>query len=129
MSYQITTTIIGLVLASSILYLVRRDHLHGPYALWWLSVAAMTIVLGVFPMAIDWLARLTGVSYPPNLLFAIAIGLMLLKMLKSDIESSRHERRIRRLGQRMAILSEENQRLREDLQAEQDANDARVNNR
>ncbi len=118
MSYQITTSLIGLLLAASILYLVRRDRLHGPYALWWLTVAAITVLLGVFPKIIDVLAAYTGVSYPPNLLFSLAIGLLLLKMLKADIESSRHERRIRRLGQKMAILAEENLRLQAEIEAD-----------
>ena len=34
MTMQITAALIGVLLAGSILYLVRRDHLHGPYALW-----------------------------------------------------------------------------------------------
>ena len=48
---QITSAILGIALAGAILFLVRRDHLHGPYALWWFAVAAATFVLGVFPNA------------------------------------------------------------------------------
>lgn len=128
MSYQITTTIIGLVLAGSILYLVRRDHLHGSYALWWLGVAALAIILGAFPHLIDAVAIYTGISYPPNLLFALVIGMLLIKMLRADIESSRHERRIRRLGQKLAILAEENQRLQEEIAADQPREQRRAGN-
>ncbi len=112
MSYQITTTVLGVVLAGAILYLVRRDHMHGPYAAWWLSVAAITVVLGFFPRLIDWAAAWVGISHPPNLIFALAIGMMLIKLLRVDIEASRKERRIRRLAQKLAILAEENARLR-----------------
>lgn len=129
MSYQVTTSLIGLLLAGAILYLVRRDHLHGPYALWWLTVAGITIVLGLFPRTIDYIAAYTGVSYPPNLLFSLAIGLLLLKMLKSDIESSRHERRIRRLGQKMAILAEENLRLQAEIEADRTGEGRRASGR
>ena len=41
---QITSAILGIVLAGAILFLVRRDHLHGPYAVWWFGVAAATFV-------------------------------------------------------------------------------------
>ena len=119
MSYQLTTTILGLLLASMILYLVRRDHLHGPYAYWWLTVAAATVILGFKPKVIDALSQAVGVTYPPSLLFALVIGLMLIKMLKSDIERSRHERKIRRLAQHLAILQEDNRRLREDVLGQQ----------
>lgn len=112
MSYQITTTVLGLALAGAILYLVRRDQMHGPYAAWWLSVAGITVVLGFFPRVIDWAAAWVGISNPPNLIFALAIGMMLIKLLRVDIEASRKERRIRRLAQKLAILAEENARLR-----------------
>lgn len=115
MTYQITTTLIGLAMASAILYLVRRDHLHGPYAFWWLIVAISTVVLGFQPELFDRMARAVGVTYPPTLLFALVIGLMLIKMLKGDIERSRHERKIRRLAQQMAILAEDHRELQQKL--------------
>lgn len=114
-TYQLTTALIGLAVAGSILYLVRRDHMHGPYAYWWLAVAAATVTLGLFPQLIDRLAKLTGVTYAPSLLFAIVICLILIRILKSDIERSRHERKIRRLAQHLAILTEENRRLQKQL--------------
>ncbi|MEM9300840.1 MAG: DUF2304 domain-containing protein [Pseudomonadota bacterium] len=120
MTYQVTTTVIGVLLGSLILYMVRRDRMHGPYAYWWLTVAGATIVLGIFPRLIDRAAELTGIAYPPTLLFAVAIALILLKMLRSDVEISRHERRIRRLAQHIAIVSDENRRLREQLEQQTD---------
>lgn len=107
MSAQITAALIGLALAGSILYLVRRDHLHGPYALWWLIVAAATLLLGFVPRTIDWLAHLTGIAYPPVLPLIIGVSLILLRLLQLDIERSRQERQIRRLNQKLAILEEE----------------------
>ena len=64
---QITSAILGVAIAGAILFLVRRDHLHGPYALWWLGVAAATFVLGVFPKVVAWLGRETGIVYAPVL--------------------------------------------------------------
>ncbi|GMV28676.1 MAG: hypothetical protein AMXMBFR59_08010 [Rhodanobacteraceae bacterium] len=112
MTAQITAALLGLALAGSILYLVRRDHLHGPYALWWLIVAAATLVLGFVPRTIDWLARLSGIAYPPVLPIIIGLSLILLRLLQLDIERSRQERQIRRLNQKLAILEEELSSLR-----------------
>lgn len=116
MNAQITAALIGLALAGSILYLVRRDHLHGPYALWWLVVAAATLVLGFVPRAIDWLAHLTGIAYPPVLPILVGLSLILLRLLQLDIERSRQERQIRRLNQKLAILEEELTVLRRALE-------------
>ncbi|MEO8803870.1 MAG: DUF2304 domain-containing protein [Rudaea sp.] len=107
MTAQITAGIIGVLLAGAILYLVRRDHLHGSYALWWLAVAAAILLLGVFPPVIDWLGHVTGIYYPPVLPIVIGIGMILIRLLKIDVERSRSERQVRRLTQKLAILERE----------------------
>ena len=112
MTAQITSGVISLLLAGAILYMVRRDHLHGSYALWWLAVALAILVLGVFPPVIDWLGRVTGISYAPVLPIIVGIGMILMRLLKMDIDRSRRERQIRRLTQKLAILEEERRELR-----------------
>ena len=107
MTAQITAGLIGVLLAGAILYLVRRDHLHGSYALWWLAVAVVILLLGVFPPVIDWLGRVTGISYPPVLPIIVGIGMILIRMLKMDIDRSQQERQLRRLTQKLAILEQE----------------------
>jgi hypothetical protein len=108
---QITSAIIGIALAGAILFLVRRAHLHGPYALWWFGVAAATFALGVFPTLIVWLGHLTGIVYAPVLPIVVGLSLVLIRMLKLDIDRSRQERQIRRLTQKLAILEQELDRI------------------
>jgi len=103
-TYQITSMTIGASLAATILFLVRRDHLHGPYAIWWIGAAATVAILGLFPRLFDVLAGKMGVSYPPVLAIVLGFGLLLLKMLTMDLDRSRQERLIRRLAQRLAML-------------------------
>lgn len=103
-TYQITSMVIGISLAAVILFLVRRDHLHGPYAIWWIGAAATVGVLGFFPRLFDYLAVYLGVRYPPILAIVLGLGLLLLKILTMDLERSRQERLIRRLAQRLAML-------------------------
>ncbi|HXH02941.1 MAG TPA: DUF2304 domain-containing protein [Candidatus Competibacteraceae bacterium] len=103
-SYQLTSTVIGLAIATVIVILVRRNHLHGLFALWWLGIAAITILLGLFPRLVDYLARLLGISYPPVLALLLGFALLLLKVLTLDLYRSRQERRLRNLAQRLAIL-------------------------
>ena len=103
-TYQITSMVIGVTLAIVILFLVRRDHLHGPYAIWWIGAAVTVAVLGFFPRLFDVLAFKLGVSYPPMLALVLGFALLLVKILTMDLERSRQERRIRRLAQRLAML-------------------------
>lgn len=108
---QITSAVLGVGLAGAILYLVRRDHLHGPYAVWWFAVAAATFVLGVFPDVVVWLGRQTGILYAPVLPIIIGLSLVLIRLLKLDVDRSKQERRIRRLTQKLAIIEQELVRL------------------
>lgn len=103
-TYQITSMVIGVCIAAIILLLVRRDHLHGPYAIWWIGAAATVGVLGFFPRLFDYLAGYLGVRYPPILAIVLGLALLLLKILTMDLERSRQERLIRRLAQRLAML-------------------------
>ena len=103
-TYQITSMAIGVFLAAVILFLVRRDHLHGPYAIWWIGAAATVALLGFFPRLFDVVAVKLGVSYPPILAIVLGFSMLLIKILTMDLERSRQERLIRRLAQRLAIL-------------------------
>ncbi len=104
--------IVGLALAGAIFYLVRRNHLHGPYAAGWLALAAMIIVVSIWPRSIDWISRLVGIYYPPILVCMLAIAALLLKSLVGDLERSQQERSLRRLSQKLAILEHELEQLK-----------------
>ena len=118
MTAQITSALIGVGIAAAILFLVRRDHLHGPYAFWWLFVAVATTLLGLFPSIVDMLGRLTGIAYPPVLALILALAMILLRMLRVDIDRSRHERDTRRLTQKIALLEQELSQLRSQRERE-----------
>lgn len=112
MTHQLTAALLGVCIALCILFLVRRDRLHGLYALWWLTVAAGALAIGLFPGLIDWLGRLFGVNYPPMLVVLLALSAIVLKLLAIDIGVTRRERRVRRLLQKIAILELELRALR-----------------
>lgn len=117
-SLQITTTLLGLGLAALILVLVRSDHLQLRHGLFWIVVAALAALFGAWPMLIDRLAVLVGIAYPPALLLLIGLIVVLVKALQADIETTRIERQLRRLNQRLAIYEAEQHDARP--RAEQD---------
>jgi hypothetical protein len=104
MSYRITSMVIGLFIAVTIIFLVRKDYIHVRHTIWWLVVAACSVIVGFFPETVDLVAQWFGVNYPPTFFFSVGFAAMLIKILRMDIEFSRQEREIKRLTQRLAIL-------------------------
>lgn len=100
----IVTGIIGIATAITIVILIRRDHLHVRYGLWWMAAAAMFALLGLFPAFFDNVAKYVGISYPPILALTLGAVVLVIKILVMDIERSRNAIRLQRLTQRIALL-------------------------
>ncbi len=101
---SIITGIIGFATAITIMILIRRDHLHVRYGLWWMAAAVIFGLLGLFPALFDSFAQQIGISYPPMLALTIAVLVLVIKILVMDIERSRNAVRVQRLTQRIALL-------------------------
>jgi hypothetical protein len=95
---------LGLIVAGLIVFLIRRDRLHVHHGLQWLLVAAGFSFLGFAPNIIDFLASKLGIAYPPSLGFAIAITVLVVKILLMDIDHSKLRLQHQRLTQRVAML-------------------------
>lgn len=101
---QITTSLLGLGLALIILHLLRRDHIYILHGLFWIVIAALGALLGLWPGLIDRIAGWIGISYPPAALLLGAVLVLLVKSLYADITNTRLERQLRRLNQRVALM-------------------------
>lgn len=114
--FSLVSGTIGIAAALTIIMLIRKDHLHVRYGLWWVIVALLFVVLGFFPQIIDTLATRLGVAYGPALALTIGMTIIVIKVLTQDIARSRNETSMIRLVQRVAMLESEMQRLREELE-------------
>lgn len=97
------------VVASAITFvfvflLLRRGVLREKYAVLWLLVSGVALVFALFPALLRWLSTLLGVQTPSNLLFFVTIVLLVLVSVQLSYELSRHEMRIRRLAEEVALL-------------------------
>ena len=101
---QITTSLLGLGLAVLILHLLRRDHIYILHGLFWIIIAALAALLGLWPDLIDRAAGWVGISYPPAALLLGAVVVLFVKSLYADITHTQLERQLRRLNQRIALL-------------------------
>ncbi len=108
----------AVVILIFIVDLLRRGVLREKYAVLWIFVSAVAILFALVPSTLEWLTQTAGVSYQSNMVFFLTIVLLVLVSVHLSYELSRHEARIRRLAEEVALLDEEMERLRGRLDAE-----------
>ena len=107
-----------------LLELVRRRRLLERYALLWLFSAAILLALAIWRDLLAKIADLVGVAYPPNALFLIAFGFVLVLLLHFSLAVSRMSDQIKVLAQRLALLDEHVREQERGAAAERDRSDA-----
>jgi hypothetical protein len=97
---------LGVLMAATIVYLIRRDHMHVRFSIWWIGVAAIAILFGFFPRIVDQIGGFFGIAYPPILIVILAVAALVLKILFADLERSKMHRDMLRLTQRLLIVEQ-----------------------
>lgn len=113
MSANILAAVAAVLVFVFILWLLRKGVLKEKYAVLWLLVSAAVAFFALVPGAARWLADVVGVEIPANLLFFVALVLLVLVSVQLSYELSRHEAKIRRLAEESALLEERLRRLEE----------------
>jgi hypothetical protein len=110
------TYVLGVVAAMATLVfvveLLRRGILRERFAVLWLVVGAVLVVLAVFPTILEAAADLVGVAVPSNLLFVAGGFLLLIISVQLSWEVSVADARIRRLAEEVALLRHDVEELR-----------------
>ncbi len=105
MSSTFTLGIIGGAVTLLVLFeMLRRQRLREKYAVIWILVVGITVLLAVFPRTLIAAADLLGVEVPANLLFFGAIMLLLVISIQLSYEIGRLEERTRTLAEEVALL-------------------------
>jgi hypothetical protein len=102
-----------------VLELVRRKAFLERYALLWLLSALVLLGLSIWQGFLKDLASVVGIAYPPNALFLVAFGFVLLLLLHFSLAVSRLSDQSKVLAQRLALL-EQRQRESEERQQERE---------
>jgi len=99
------------VILAGIVALLRSRRLKEKYAVLWVVVGVVLIVLAAWPGLLRRIADLFGIQVPANLLFTLAIVLLLAICLHLSLEISSQEDKIRRLAEEAAIARQQLERL------------------
>ena len=112
MTATILAIVASLLTFVFVFLLLRRGVLREKYAVLWLLVSGTALVLALIPGALRAVSEALGVQTPSNLLFFVTVVLLVLVSVQLSYELSRHEMRIRRLAEEIALLNREVNQLR-----------------
>ena len=101
---QIVSIIAAAVLLFAIFEMVRRRRLLERYALVWLGSGVILLGLAIWRGGLTKLATTLGVAYPPNALFVVAFGFVLVLLLHFSLAVSKLTDQSKLLAQRLALL-------------------------
>lgn len=113
MTANIFFLILTLCLVVMVLAQVRSQKMKEKYAALWLLISAAIVLLTLFPRLLDWLAGLVGVETPVNLLFLLAIVMLIGVALHLTQAISRLTEDTRILAEEIAIKDLEVRQLQE----------------
>ncbi|MCS3842100.1 DUF2304 domain-containing protein [Microbacterium sp. AK031] len=111
MTIAITGVVLATVMLIVVFALLLSRRLREKYAALWIVIAFAMLILGLFPQLLLGLTSLLGVVLPANLLFAMAILLLLGVALHLSWELSQAEDEIRRAAEEIAILRADHNEL------------------
>lgn len=102
---------LSLFILALVFWMLLTRRLREKYAVMWIVIALSVLLLGIFPQLLLWATALLGVQVPANLLFALAITLLLGVSLHLSWELSQAEEEIRRVAEEAALSRAEIDRL------------------
>jgi hypothetical protein len=108
LAVSIAGAIASFALVLVVLDLIRRHRLRERYALLWLATGLVLAVLSLWRDGLNTIARWVGVrSYPPAVLFAVAILFIIAVLLHYSTVISRLSDQNVLLAQKLALLEQE----------------------
>ena len=104
---RIVAVIVTAVLLGLVLELVRRRRLIERYALLWMVVALILLVLAIWNQLLAHISNAVGIEVPANALFIAGLGLAFLLLLHFSVITTRLSEETKILAQEVARLDAE----------------------
>lgn len=117
MTGNLITLILAIFALGLIVVWVRRGTIREKFAVIWLFLGALTVVLSGFPQILHWTSQRLGVIVPANLIFALVLLLLVGVTLHLTWELSTAEDETRVLAEESSILRNSLERLEAEVEA------------
>ena len=103
---QILVAVLVVLALLFIANMVRKETLDIRFALSWLTVGGVVLVLDLFPGIMNYLVHLLGIELPVNMMFFFGFCFTLLLLFSLTVKVSRQAEQLKRLTQEIALLEE-----------------------
>ena len=104
---SIVASLASLFFLLLVLELIRRRRLDEGYALLWLGCGLFFLGFSVWRRALDFLAGMVGIYYPPTALLLLLILGLFIVVIQVSVVITRQRHQIKALTQRLALLEDE----------------------
>ena len=116
---SVTSYIFGILAALGTLVVVvemlRRRRLRERHAFWWLLAGVLALIVGIFPVTLDWAAQAIGIAVPVNLVFFVSIAILFLVCIQASAELTTLESKTRVLAEQSELQDLRIRALEEEL--------------
>lgn len=103
---QIVAAVLLSIALLAIIQMVRKRKLSLKYALSWMAVGILLLIVDLFPPILYLISYGFGIATPVNTLFVLGFCFSLILIFVLTVAASRMAERIRALSQRAALLEE-----------------------
>lgn len=103
---QIFSILFSIFLLALIVTLIRKKKVREEYAILWIAIFVMFLVLSVFRGLIDKFSSLLGIQYQPAALFLILFACLFLLVFHFSIVVSDLKKKLNALAMTVSLLEE-----------------------
>ena len=101
--------IVAVIIVAALVFIanmVRKQILDIRFALSWLTVGGVVLILDAFPGIMNSLVHLLGIELPVNMMFFFGFCFTLLLLFILTVKVSKQEEQLKRLTQELALLED-----------------------
>lgn len=104
MSLYLTCVISASIFFVFVAFLLRKGSIKEGFAILWLGSASTVVILAIFPGIAEYISKLAGIELASNLIFFVAILLLVAVSLVVTHEIGKLQQKVQILTQETAIL-------------------------
>lgn len=100
---QVFIVLVCILFFGYVANLLRKKKIDFRYALGWIALEFVILILTLFPKLLTWMSSQIGIASPVNMLFFFGLCLSLCMIFSLSISLSHANDRVKKLAQELAI--------------------------